>query len=40
MNITKTGWWIIGGIGVAGLGVGGYFLWKKKSIREQISTAI
>lgn len=30
MNITKTGWWIIGGIGVTGLGVGGYFLWKKK----------
>lgn len=29
MKITKTGWWIIGAIGVAGLGVGGYFLFRK-----------
>ncbi len=29
MKITKTGWWIIGTAGVAGLGIGGYFLWQK-----------
>lgn len=35
MEITKTAWWIIGGAGVAGLGVGIYFFMKRRKSKEE-----
>ena len=37
MRMTKNMWWIVGGIGVAGSIVGGYFLFVKKKKSKSIS---
>ncbi len=37
MEMTKTMWWVIGGAGVAGLGVGIYFFVKKRKTNKETS---
>lgn len=37
MKMTKTMWWVVGGAGIAGLGVGIYFFVKKRKSKKEIS---
>ncbi|TPN87124.1 hypothetical protein FHK87_05905 [Aquimarina algicola] len=40
MEMTKTMWWVIGGAGVAGLGVGIYFFVKKHKTNKETSFTV
>ncbi|WP_299243030.1 LPXTG cell wall anchor domain-containing protein [uncultured Aquimarina sp.] len=37
MKMTKTMWWVVGGAGIAGLGVGIYFFVKKRKNKKEVS---
>lgn len=40
MKKNKTTWYIMGGIGIAGISIGGYLLWKLKKQKKQLTPTI